>query len=151
MEISEVRISLVDKTLYRNKNLLAFGTMVIDGLFIVRELRVVSGADGYFIAMPSRNITDHCSKCNGRNQLRSRFCNFCGIQQDPDRAPISPKSGKQMLFADSAHPVNHAARAVITEAVLAEYHAELERSKCGGYTPTYRVDDTLAEEADYAV
>ena len=74
MEITEVRVRLM-----RNKDdrLKAFCSITLDNEFVVRDIRVVEGADGHFISMPSRRISDHCQKCGGTNHLRAKFCNSC--------------------------------------------------------------------------
>lgn len=51
MEITEVRISLHDAGRLR-----AFANITFDDCFVVRGLKVIEGRDGYFIAMPSREV-----------------------------------------------------------------------------------------------
>ena len=53
MEITEVRISL------RNDDKLkAFASMTFDDCFVVRGLKIIEGAGGFFVAMPSRKRGD---------------------------------------------------------------------------------------------
>lgn len=53
MEITEVRISL------RNDDKLkAFASITFDDCFVVRGLKVIEGANGSFVAMPSRRRND---------------------------------------------------------------------------------------------
>ena len=53
MEITEVRITL------RNEDKLkAFASITFDDCFVVRGLKVISGAQGYFVSMPSRKRHD---------------------------------------------------------------------------------------------
>lgn len=49
MEITEVKIFPV-----RDKKLRAFVSIVLDGSFIVNDIKVISGKEGLFISMPSR-------------------------------------------------------------------------------------------------
>lgn len=53
MEITEIRISLRDES-----KLKAFVSITLDNSFVVRGLKVISGAKGTFIAMPSRKRRD---------------------------------------------------------------------------------------------
>ncbi len=53
MEITEVRISL------RNDDKLkAFASITFDDCFVVRGLKIIEGANGTFVAMPSRKRND---------------------------------------------------------------------------------------------
>jgi stage V sporulation protein G len=59
MEITEVKVFPVrDKD--RDKKLRAFVSIVFDGSFMVNDIKVIQGKDGFFISMPSRR------KKNGR-------------------------------------------------------------------------------------
>ena len=51
MDITEVRVRLVQS---RDERLRAFCSITIDDAFVVRDIRVIAGADGLFVAMPSR-------------------------------------------------------------------------------------------------
>jgi stage V sporulation protein G len=53
MEVTNVRIYPVDE-----EKLKAFVTIVLDNCFIVRDLKVIQGAKGLFVAMPSKKRRD---------------------------------------------------------------------------------------------
>jgi len=53
MEITEVRISLRD-----DDKLKAFASITFDDCFVVRGLKIIEGAQGTFVAMPSRRRND---------------------------------------------------------------------------------------------
>lgn len=129
MEITEVRVRLVSN---RDDRLKAFCTMTIDNAFAVRDIRVIEGGGGYFVAMPSRKTTDHCEKCGGKNHLRAKFCNNCGVALPQNRATKDPK-GRKKLHADIAHPINTKCRQKIQDAVIAAFKQELEKAKQPGY------------------
>ncbi len=131
MTITEVRVRLVED---KNERLKAFCCMTIDGEFVVRDIKVIDGAKGLFVAMPSRKISDHCPKCGGKNPLRAKYCNDCGAELSGGKFA---KAGSltDKLHADIAHPINSQCRAKIQEAVVAAYHQELERSRQPGYRP----------------
>jgi stage V sporulation protein G len=140
--ITEVRIKLMEDN---NERLLAFCSVTFDDAFVVRDLKIIEGAKGSFVAMPSRKLTDRCSHCGCKNHLRARFCNQCGTKLDEDRA-IRDADGRAKLHADIAHPINSACREVIQGAILKAYHEERERSKIPGYVCTY--DDLDGGESD---
>lgn len=142
MEITEVRIKLMSDNAER---LLAFCSMTIDGSFVVRDLKIIRGIKGAFVAMPSRKLTDHCHRCHGKNALQSNYCSQCGQRQRDDRA-MKGLDGRAKLYADIAHPINSACRDLIQQRVLEEFELELVRSKLPGYTCRY--DDYDAGEYD---
>ncbi|MFO1093344.1 MAG: SpoVG family protein [Planctomycetaceae bacterium] len=57
MEITEVRIKLADEV---RERLHAFCSITLDGCFVIRDLKIIEGARGPFVAMPSRKLTDRC-------------------------------------------------------------------------------------------
>ena len=75
MVITEVRIKLCEEN---NERLLAFCSVTFDNAFVVRDLKIIEGTKGVFVAMPSRKLTDRCGHCGSKNHLRARFCNSCG-------------------------------------------------------------------------
>ena len=144
MEITEVRIKLMEDNSGSNERLQAFCSITFDDMFVIRDLKIIEGAKGFFVAMPSRKLTDRCHHCGTKNHLRSRFCNQCGSRLDENRA-IRDADGRAKLHADIAHPINSMCREKIQSAVLASYADELERSKLPGYVSRY--DDLDAEYA----
>ena len=143
MEITEVRIKLMEDNSGSNERLQAFCSITFDDMFVIRDLKIIEGAKGFFVAMPSRKLTDRCHNCGTKNHLRSRFCNQCGCRLDENRA-LRDADGRAKLHADIAHPINSMCREKIQAAVLASYAEELERSKMPGYVSRYdeyEVDD----------
>jgi stage V sporulation protein G len=55
MEITEVRVFPVA---HRDERLLAFATIILEASFVVRDLRIIRGNTGLFVAMPSRKRSD---------------------------------------------------------------------------------------------
>ena len=144
MEITEVRIKLMEDNSGSNERLQAFCSITFDDAFVIRDLKIIEGAKGFFVAMPSRKLTDRCHNCGTKNHLRSRFCNQCGCRLDENRA-LRDADGRAKLHADIAHPINSMCREKIQSAVLASYADELERSKLPGYVSRY---DDLDGEYD---
>ena len=106
----------------------------MDNEFVVRDIKVIEGTNGYFVAMPSRKMSDHCEKCGGKNHLRAKYCNNCGSSLKDNRARKDFK-GRMKLHADIAHPINVECRKRIQERVTAAFKEELEKSKQPGYKP----------------
>ena len=55
MKITEIRVKLVDGDPTRQR-LRAFCSLTFDNAFVVRDLKVLEGNQGYFVAMPSRKM-----------------------------------------------------------------------------------------------
>lgn len=136
MNISEVRVKLVEN---KDERLKAFCSMTIDNAFVIRDIKIIEGTGGYFVAMPSRKMSDHCDKCGSKNHLRAKYCNNCGGQLSENRAKKDPK-GRMKLHADIAHPINAECRETIQKSIVAAFEEELEKSKQPGYVPT-ELDD----------
>ncbi len=54
MEITEVKAYLVSD----NEKLKAYATIIFDNCFVVRDLKVIDGNSGLFVAMPSKKKKD---------------------------------------------------------------------------------------------
>ena len=131
--ITEVRIKLCEQN---SERLMAFCSVTFNNAFVVRDLKIIEGTRGLFVAMPSRKLTDRCTGCSCKNHLRSRFCNQCGTRLDETRA-IRDHDGRAKLHADIAHPIHSPAREMIQSAVVEAFNKERERSKVPGYVCTY--------------
>lgn len=55
MKISDIRIRLVDK---EDSKLKAVASITIDDCFVVHDIKVIEGKEGYFISMPSKKTPD---------------------------------------------------------------------------------------------
>ena len=138
MEITEVRVKLIDN---KDERLKAFCSITMDDEFVVRDIKIIEGTGGYFVAMPSRKMSDHCENCGGKNHLRARHCNNCGGSLPENRAKKDLK-GRMKLHADIAHPINSECRHMIQERVVKDFEAEMDRSQQPDYKPVdLDVDD----------
>lgn len=133
MEITEIRIKLMDDPQDR---LQAFCSITFDQCFVIRDLKIIQGTKGSFVAMPSRKLTDRCSRCSAKNHLRARFCSECGAKLRDDRA-LKDDDGRAKLYADIAHPIHSDCREMIQRQVLLAYDEELIKSKLPGYICAY--------------
>lgn len=133
MDITEVRIKLMDEP---GERLKAFCSITFDNCFVIRDLKIIEGATGLFVAMPSRKLTAHCPRCGMKNHLRAQYCNQCGNGLPADRLPIDG-DGRAKLYADVAHPINTDCREMIQNRVVGEYEREVERAQEPGYVSRY--------------
>ena len=133
MEITEIRIKLMEDGSDRLK---AFCSITIDDCFVIRDLKIILGTNGPFVAMPSRKLTSHCPECGCKNHLRAAHCNQCGKRLNDDRA-VKDDDGRTKLYADIAHPINSACREMIQEHVIREYDSEMQRAQEPGYISRY--------------
>lgn len=143
MEITEVRVKLVSN---KDDRLKAFCSITMDNEFVVRDIKIIEGSGGYFVAMPSRKMSDHCENCGGKNHLRAKFCNNCGKKLAENRIRKDPK-GRMKLHADIAHPINAQCRQDIQKKVTEAFESEVEKSKQPGYQPIDldEADDDIPE------
>ena len=142
MEITEVRVKLMEDS---DDRLQAFCSITFDDCFVVRDLKIIEGSNGPFVAMPSRKLTFHCPQCGSKNHLRSSYCNHCGSRLKEERLPRDA-DGRTKLYADIAHPINSTCREMIQQRVIAEFKGELERYQQPGYVSRY--DEDYQDEVD---
>ncbi len=55
MKITDVRVRIVKKD---DSKLKAVASVTFDDCFVVHDIKVIEGSEGYFIAMPSRKTND---------------------------------------------------------------------------------------------
>lgn len=134
MQITEVKIFKKEN---RDKKLRAFATITFDDCFVVRDLKVIEGNKGLFVAMPSRRIKEPCQNCGHRNVVRSKFCNNCGRQLDPNVTVSRENEHK-----DIAHPITLDCREIVQKAVLEAFDNEMGTAGTSG---SAYVDDSSKE------
>lgn len=152
MDITEVRIKLLPARDSFEDRLRAFCTVTFQNCFVVRDLKIIEGQQGYFVAMPSRKLTTRCPRCGAKNHLRARYCNDCGSHLKP--RPVT-EDNRLRFHADIAHPINAETRKRLERSVLDAYRAEIEQSKKPGYKPQAFPgldydDDEPASDAAYS-
>ena len=128
MEITEVRIFLKDSP---DKKLKAYATVTFDNAFVVRNIKVIEGGGGLFIAMPSRKLKTACPKCGFRNEVKSKYCNQCASQLPAVLRPLGSEhegNGSQSEHRDIAHPITQTFRDYLQKKVLDAYAGEKGKS-----------------------
>ncbi len=133
MEITEVRVKLMEEP---GERLKAFCSITFDDCFVVRDLKIIEGASGPFVAMPSRKLTAHCPNCRCKNHLRAAFCNQCGGRLRENQA-IRDEEGRAKLYADIAHPINSACREMIQDRVIESFETEKLSAAAPDYISSY--------------
>lgn len=127
MEITEVKIILKNVP---NRRLKAYATVTFDNSFVVRNVKIIEGNKGLFVAMPSRKVQRACPRCRRNNPLNSRFCNNCGVALEMGRRMVY---SRQAEHQDIAHPINRNFRSYLESRVLEAYNQEV--SKFTQYQP----------------
>jgi len=125
MEINEIRVFLKEG---QDRKLKAYATLTFDKVFVVRNVKIIEGTKGLFVAMPSRRLKESCPKCNFKNAVRSKYCNQCGtaLPQYVEPKPAAPSDNlpRQSEHRDIAHPITSDFREYIQKRVLAAYEEE---------------------------
>ena len=146
MEITEVRIKFHNRSTDRLK---AYCTITFDDVFVVRDVKIVEGTHGLFVAMPSRKLAVPCPKCRYSNPLRSRFCSACGAKFSPRDVPVDP-DGRVKLHRDIAHPITGAFREYLQTEVLEAFETEQRRAQEPGYQPSSLEPKAEADQQPFA-
>jgi stage V sporulation protein G len=98
MEITNVKV----KVMHTEGNLKAYATITFDDEFVVKDIKVIDGKKGIFIAMPSKPIK------NKRVE------------------DVESAEEMERLHKDIAHPINPQAREKIQTAILNAYEEALK-------------------------
>jgi len=116
MEVTDVKIKLVSK---KREKVKAVATVTFDNCFVVRNIKLIEGNNGLFVAMPAEEIKKTCPQCSSRIPVSSRFCPRCGAHLGD--TPTQFRSTTR----DLAHPINQEMRKYLTEKVIAAYQEKL--------------------------
>lgn len=134
MKITEVRVFQKEA---EDKKLRAFATVTFDDCFVVRDIKIIEGSKGCFVAMPSRRVKEPCPRCHHRNIVRSRYCNQCGASLEhavrKSKSELEDEEAQSRLrqseHRDIAHPITAEFREILQKVVLEAY--EKEKGKLG--------------------
>jgi stage V sporulation protein G len=120
MEITEIRVFPKEG---QDKKLKAYSTVTFDNAFVVRNIKVIQGQGGFFIAMPSRKMKHLCPKCHFKNEVGSKFCNQCGGSL-PSSHGQSASADAKAEHRDIAHPITQEFREYLQNKILEAYKKE---------------------------
>ena len=113
MDITEVKVYLRknrrngDVQREGERRLLAYVAVTISNDFVVRDIKVISGNKGLFVAMPSKKVERSSAGRNGDPMAEDNV------------------EGRQYEYKDVAHPICTESRNYLSEKVLNAY-----REKC---------------------
>jgi len=120
MEITEVRVSLREG---EGKRLKAYATVTFDNSFVVRNIKVIEGNNGLFVAMPARKLKQFCPRCGRKVDVGSKYCCYCGVALPLSLREVS-MDRQGGTHQDLAHPINQEFRNYLQSKVLNTYHKE---------------------------
>lgn len=157
MEITEVRVALREGS---EKRLKAYATLTFDNCFVVRNIKIIEGKNGLFVAMPSRKPKVGCGRCGFKGDLGGRFCTQCGasvpaaMERGPAASIRPPGSYESRAGAgegsdaqshrDIAHPITAEFRQYLQQKVLEAYETERAKGQSPGAPETSHVGDETA-------
>lgn len=137
MEITEIRVFVKEGP---DKKLKAYTTVTFDNAFVVRNIKVIQGANGLFIAMPSRKLKTQCPKCAFKNEVGSKFCNKCGSSLPPENQQMIDAKAEHR---DIAHPISKEFREYLQSKILETYKQEAGKT---GAARNYAHSDVHEDE-----
>ena len=123
MDITEIRIMKKED---QTKKLRAFVNVTFDESFVVRDMKVVEGSKGLFVAMPSRRLKVNCPQCRYKISIGSRFCSHCGAKLPDLRGEV--RGGKDSGHKDIAHPITLEFREKLQQVILDAYNQQTDAS-----------------------
>jgi len=127
MEITEVRVSLRDDQ--PEKRLKAYATITFDQSFVVRNIKVIEGKTGLFVAMPSRKPKVACGSCGFKGDVGGRFCAQCGAPIAHASSVAEAEATEAMSHRDIAHPITAEFRQYLQRTILEAYDAERAKGR----------------------
>lgn len=113
MEITDVEIS-VDRN--KDSHVLAYCTLNIENMFVIRDIKILMGEAGPFVAMPSRKHKQPCWHCKEKVECTAKFCTCCGAP-GPHRLNKDPEK----FYHDVAHPITNECREQMERTILGAY------------------------------
>ncbi len=107
MQITEVRIKLVSDL---DDRLRAFCSITIDGEFVVRDLKIIQGQKGHFVAMPSRKIMESVPRLHCQERGQSPLLFELRFTM-PQTSSVEHQVGRSRLFCRHCSiPINSSCR-----------------------------------------
>ncbi|MBN2145498.1 MAG: SpoVG family protein [Candidatus Aureabacteria bacterium] len=138
MEITEVRIS---RRAQGEAKLKGYAAVTFDDSFVVRDLKIIEGKNGLFVAMPSQKMQEACPRCRKKNAIRSHFCNECG-----HRLQHKERRDRKEIHRDIAHPVTSDMRAYLQKVIIDAYHANQGSNHEEENGEAFREDEEIEHE-----
>ncbi len=102
MEITEVRVFPMNED-----KLKAYATITFDDCFVVRDLKVISGNTGLFVAMPSKKRKDGSFKDIAHplnNDFRAKIEKAVLEAYQKEKGAVAPHPQKEILAVPTVEP-----------------------------------------------
>jgi DNA-binding cell septation regulator SpoVG len=101
---------------------------------VVRNLKIIQGNSGLFVAMPSRKAVDACPRCRHKNTRGSQYCNACGCRLERRSEEAKGEGDRSGDHMDIAHPITQECREYIQKRIIEAYDRETggDRAEPGG-------------------
>ncbi|MBI4341556.1 MAG: septation protein SpoVG family protein [Candidatus Omnitrophica bacterium] len=139
MEVTDVRVALrapvartgAGERRPGEQRLKAYATVTFDHCFVVRNIKVIEGRHGPFVAMPSHKTKVACGRCQFKNDVGSRFCVQCGSRLPPAAVAPEAEAGEASAHRDIAHPITAEFRQYLQAKILDVYEAERTKTTMG--------------------
>ena len=139
MEVTDIRVALraqaarpgASGARLGEHRLKAYATVTFDHCFVVRNIKVIEGRHGLFVAMPSHKAKVACARCQFKNDVGGHFCVQCGSRLPPAAPPSETESGELSAHRDIAHPITAEFRQYLQSKVLDVYEAERLKASTG--------------------
>jgi stage V sporulation protein G len=151
MKITDVKVFPVDED-----KLKAYATITFENCFIVRDLKVISGNKGYFIAMPSKKRKDgtfrdvaHPLNSDTRKMIEDAVLEVYEAEEVSSPAPVASEDTGGYGTADPAPAVEEQVEdAPPVEADVSEPEAEVESAEETGFEAEPEIATTDSTEDD---
>mgnify|MGYP001286155632 CR=1 FL=1 len=111
INITDIRIKPALSSVDR---LRAFCSITIDYSFVVKDIKIIEGDNGLFVAMPNRKKMFCCPNCSQKNHIQAHFCNNCGT-------PIHFSNETELetnIYLDIVHPLTSECRESLQEKII---------------------------------
>ena len=102
MEVTEVRVFPVNED-----KLKAYATITIDDCFVVRDLKIINGNNGFFVAMPSKRRKDGTFRDTAHplnNQTREKIESKVLNQYEVELKKLTEREGHEMAAPKPDQP-----------------------------------------------
>lgn len=138
MQITEIRIFPKEG---QDKKLQAYATVTFDHCFVVRNIKVIQGTSGLFIAMPSRKMRYVCPRCRSKYETGAKYCSQCGTALGSKPMVAESHEDNRNEHRDIAHPITQEFRDYVQNEVLKTYAEEIKKFVPGSSRPPQFEDE----------
>ncbi|MFH1422009.1 MAG: zinc ribbon domain-containing protein, partial [Planctomycetota bacterium] len=114
IEVTQINVTPVE----RAGRLCAVCELVINRVFIIKEIKIISTKYGNIVRLPEKEVVMSCPYCKNRNHLRARFCNACGAKLTNGKKEKKINTPLSQFFYPVVFPMSVECREYISNVVL---------------------------------